>query len=381
MTVLHQTARSFVDRHALDSTVEQTKQLIHLLDVDNDGKVSREEVDTFATANGLDPRSISDEFAGVDTNANGILEQEEIALLLNSSPDQAGNVPATAAIDTVKPVAQAGNAPITAAMPIHYRSTDQPVAQARTRVRFDASPPSTPLLETATRTPLLKAPSAASFAATQSQPTKSNEPSPEGDVEEYYAQVPVATMQEKDATRSAQRNMANDAESKVDASAVKKGQSGNTDTDTLSPEANIVGSNSTTEMLLHQGAGKSVAPAISATQKMAEQLNSEVAQTAQSMTFSAAASTLRANATAVLLHAQLEARAAAQKAANEVTMNNLKEINKLQSRAAKAEMRAAALRARANVEMKEAYAAVAVASSSMAKIRAKKTAASKTTAQ
>merc|ERR1719353_765619 len=89
------------------------------------------------------------------------------------------------------------------------------------------------------------------------------------------------------------------------------------------------------------------------------------------MTFQAAASTLRANASSVLLHAQLKARAAAQKAATEVTMKNLKEINKLQSRASKAEMRAAALRARANLEIKEAYAAVAVASGSMSKIGSK----------
>merc|ERR1719353_946595 len=99
------------------------------------------------------------------------------------------------------------------------------------------------------------------------------------------------------------------------------------------------------------------------------------------MTFQAAASTLRANASSVLLHAQLKARAAAQKAATEVTMKNLKEINKLQSRAAKAEMRAAALRARANLEMKEAYAAVAVASSSMSKIGAKQQPAAGTAAQ
>merc|ERR1719161_910443 len=84
-TVLHQTVRKYANLHALDSKVEQTKALIHLLDVDNDGRVSREEVNTFATANGLEPDDLKEEFAGVDLNGNGILEQDEIASLLSSS--------------------------------------------------------------------------------------------------------------------------------------------------------------------------------------------------------------------------------------------------------------------------------------------------------
>lgn len=322
-TVLHQTVQKYADMHASESSVEQTKQLIHLLDVDNDGKVSREEVNTFATANGLDPNSIRDEFAGVDLNGNGILEQDEIASLLSSSPD-------------------------------------------RDEVSSDQVGPSIPGsgdgkrsgVEAPAKTSFLKVPNAASLAVTDTKP-KLKEQSPEGDVEEYFAQVPVATVQASKSTQTSQVNTVKESKA----------------------ASSVEDSESASQMLLHQNGRKSVGPAISAAQKMAEQINSEVAQNAQSMTFQAAASTLRANASAILMHAKLEARAAAQKAANEATMSNLKEINKLQSRAAKAEMRAAALRARANVETKEAYAAVAVASSSMSKIGAKQQPAAGTAAK
>eukprot|EP00746_Dinoflagellata_sp_MGD_P163768 gnl/MRDRNA2_/MRDRNA2_91982_c0_seq1.p1 gnl/MRDRNA2_/MRDRNA2_91982_c0~~gnl/MRDRNA2_/MRDRNA2_91982_c0_seq1.p1 ORF type:complete len:376 (-),score=103.66 gnl/MRDRNA2_/MRDRNA2_91982_c0_seq1:371-1498(-) len=348
-TVLHQTVRNYADRHTLDSTVEQTKQLVHLLDVDRDGKVSREEVNTFATANGLDPTSIADEFAGVDANRNGILEQEEIASLLGSSPEQedkkVSKAPSIAASDTEKTV-----------------------------VEGPASAPNLPVIENPGKAPLLKVPNGTSFTATEVKPKLKEQPAEDG-VEEYFAEVPVATVQENKSTRTAQHS-GNDKAAKVGAAA-KKSQSKNiitnSDTQYLTPEASVEGSDSTPEMLISQGNARSTAPAVSAAQKLAEQLNSEVAQTAQSMTFKAAASTLRANASAILIHAQLEARAAAQREATEVTMKNVKEINKLEARAAKAEMRAAALRARATVEMKEAYAAVAVASSSMSKMGAKDT--------
>jgi len=338
-TALHHAAQSLAGKHALDSMVEQTKQLINLLDVDNDGKVSRAEVNTFAFANGLDPSSVAGEFAGIDTNGNGILEQEEVASLLGSSSEDDAN---------------SGSS------------------------RSQAMPP--------VKQPLLKMPSSTAFAVKDVKPQIIEQPS-ESEVEEYFAQVPVATVQKDKSTRTVQRNMANDKKAKVDVSKVKKSQSKNTitksDTQDISPDSEASeDSDPSPEMMLHQGSkGSSVAPAISAAQKMAEQLNSEVSQTAQSMTFKAAASTLRANASAILLHAELEARAAAQKAANDVTMKNVKAINKLEARAAKAEMRAAALRARANVEMKEAYAAVAVASSSMTKIGAKQQPAAGTAAK
>lgn len=348
-TVLHRAAQTFAGRHSIGSTAEQTKQLIHLLDMDNDGAVSREEVNTFAFANGLDPSSVAGEFASIDTNGNGILEQEEVASLLDSGNESDSN---------------AGSS-ITKSME-----------------NVPAGKHEKPDEELSGKVPLLKM---HSVAASEVKPKLMEQP-PEGDIEEYFAQVPVSTVQaSKMASRSGYsgNSLASNTAQAVEFSEVKKGQvASGSSSGSLSGSmqyANAAAnsaeiSDSTIEMLLHEGTHKqqkSVGPAISATQKMAEQINSEVAAGAQSMTFQAAASTLRANASAILLHAQLEARAAAQKEANKVTMKNLKEINQLQARASKAEMRAAALRARAGLEMKEAYAAVAVASSSMAKIGSK----------
>jgi len=311
-TVLHQAARRSIREHQA-SSADQTKQLIHLLDVDNDGKVSWEEVNTFASANGLDPSSIAHEFGGIDTNGNGILEQQEVASLLASDPEQ-------------------------------DRGAEKDKVQALTN-SIPASLPSLPIAKES----LLKPPPRTDPMVGETT-SKLVEQPPQGDTEEYFAQVPV--------DESAQNS---DFKPAID-----KTQFENAAAIEISKD-----SNSDEEMSFQQGhEQKEIAesPAVSSTKLIAEQLNSEVAAGAQAMTFQAAASTLRANASSVLLHAQLKARAAAQKAATEVTMKNLKEINKLQSRASKAEMRAAALRARANLEMKEAYAAVAVASGSMSKI-------------
>jgi len=316
-TALHHAAQSLAGKHALDSMVEQTKQLINLLDVDNDGKVSRAEVNTFAFANGLDPSSVAGEFAGIDTNGNGILEQEEVASLLGSSSEDDAN---------------SGSS------------------------RSQAMPP--------VKQPLLKMPSSTAFAVKDVKPQIIEQPS-ESEVEEYFAQVPVATVQSGQSAGSQKKK-----NSQSDTISARSSSSSSIQYSKATANSAEI-SDSSLETMLRVGMDKkqkSVGPAISATQKMAEQINSEVAAGAQSMTFQAAASTLRANATAILLHAQLEARAAAQKEATEVTMKNLKEINQLQARASKAEMRAAALRARAQLEMKEAYAAVAVASTSMSKI-------------
>jgi len=319
-TVLHQAARSFAGRHALGSSVDQTMQLIYLLDVDNDGRVSREEVNRFAAANGLDPNSIAAEFAGVDTNGNGILEQDEITSLLSSSPEEDTSVGGSSA--SAMNLASQDNSASSIAQPEELSEKVPLLTPAAALLRAEATP-------------------------------KHMEKPQLDKVDELFAQVPLTTSQ---AIKSAQTS--------GDEHRVSDGA------DTISHMQYREAAGSSAEgSSSYQGEQESGSPAaISATQKMAEQINSELDAGARSMTFQAAASTLRANASAILLHAQLEARAAAQKTATEVTMKTLKQINKLQSRASKAEMRAAALRARANYEMKEAYAAVAVASGSMAKI-------------
>lgn len=332
-TVLHQAARRSIRQHQA-SSADQTKQLIHLLDVDNDGKVSWEEVNTFASANGLDPSSIAHEFGGIDTNGNGILEQQEVASLLASDPEQDLTVKFSG------PVGSAGKDNVQA-------------LTSNVQALTNSIPASLPVA----KEPLLKLPPRTDPVGETT--SKLVEQPPQGDTEEYFAEVPVESAQ---------------------TSEVKKGQADNDFKPAIDKtqfeDAAVIDiskdSDSDQEMSFQQGHQYSEhvaeSPAVSSTKLIAEQLNSEVAAGAQAMTFQAAASTLRANASSVLLHAQLKARAAAQKAATEVTMKNLKEINKLQSRASKAEMRAAALRARANLEMKEAYAAVAVASGSMSKI-------------
>lgn len=63
---------------------KDSRDVMGMLDMDSDGKVSKEEVSSFALAQGIDPGGIAREFSSLDTNQDGALQSGEIAPLLKA---------------------------------------------------------------------------------------------------------------------------------------------------------------------------------------------------------------------------------------------------------------------------------------------------------
>jgi len=100
-------ASLLLSAYAAASPGGATAEAILALDTDHSGKVERSEVESFAKAQGLSTEDVRSEFAALDTNGNGELEEDEIRSTLEHPAPAA---PA-AAQPAAAPAAQAAAVP------------------------------------------------------------------------------------------------------------------------------------------------------------------------------------------------------------------------------------------------------------------------------
>lgn len=286
----------------------QTQQILSLLDADKDGKVGRDEIESFTTALGIDPHAVAGEFAGLDGNGDGTLEIDEIAAVLHSATT----------------------------MPSPFTLAPVPIPAGQSALAAASRPDK--VLDSARKTDAL-VDGDSDLAKLTSDLAK------EIDLPGLTREFPP--------TATGASGVSNAGQAATSALAAESAALSNADINPP-PAAKVESSRAPLQ------------PDVPSAQQSSEQLGRTEAAKTQVIPLHATPETLHVNATALLRHAEQEARES-QKLVQRQAQQMLQESNTLEKQASQAEMQASTLRARAEVKAQQAFAAIAAFVDGMAK--------------
>jgi hypothetical protein len=69
-----------------DSSKDASEETLNMFDTNKDGRVDPSEVSAFASNEGLDPESVTEDFSGLDSNGDGVLDSSELLQVLGGEP-------------------------------------------------------------------------------------------------------------------------------------------------------------------------------------------------------------------------------------------------------------------------------------------------------
>jgi hypothetical protein len=329
------------------------------LDTNNDGNIDPDEVAAFARSQGLDAASATQEFSSIDGNGDGVLDSVELQQVLAGSTTESVSTEA-AATPAVAPVKLRSAATEAAEVPVAEDETlvqqaplaesaavakqvlvaeDATLAQQAPLAESAAVAKQVPVAEDATlaqQVPLAESSAVAKHVPVAEDAT-SVQQVPLAESAAVAKQVPVA----EDATLAQQVPLA-------ESSAVAKQALVASSTVRESPSLSSTDAGSTE--LISQEMRDSVRMAA---RKVAEELALEEKEEREARNLDRQAAEIHANSTKLAKQTAQDALDAGAKAAHGKAEELLAKITALEEQAEKAEVRAAALRAKSKMELEE----------------------------